>query len=61
MTGVPPLAAPSSHMSPIWSLFVTVTTFFNSRGASGIVKIIAPFPKFEYYETPTKLVAETLT
>jgi len=52
MTTVPPFASPSDHVIPI--VVADFGTVFSIMfiGASGFVKIIAPFPTYELSEIP---------
>ena len=57
MTGEPPFSVPSFHDRPTWVASVIPGTFSKSVGASGTVRIIAPFPYDETRELPFMLVA----
>ena len=57
MTGVPPFDAPSFHSKPIVVADLQFKSSSKLIGASGLVKMIAPFPDYEIKEFPNKLIA----
>ena len=52
ITGVPPFEGPCAHDKPIYDPVVIPRLFAKFVGASGTVRIIAPFPAGETTELP---------
>jgi hypothetical protein len=57
MMGVPPISAPAVQAKPIYSPSVIYGSFAKLIGASGTLRIMAPFPVSEIGESPLTLVA----
>ena len=57
MIAEPPLLVPSAQESPIYVPDVTITLFMRFIGSAGLVKITAPLPSSEGYESPRTFVA----